>query len=89
METERKRIRKGQSVLLQTDDDAIYRRNLRHLLHIADTRAMDMTSESTPAPTPNANQQDQTAANDVSSSNTPIRTSGRIVKKPERYIEIC
>jgi len=59
------------------------------LLHIVNTQAMNMTIESTPAPTPNVNQQDQTAAKDVCSSNTPIRTSGRIVKKRERYIEIC
>ena len=50
---------------------------------------MNMTSEQTPAPTSNVNQQDQTAANGVCSLNTPIRSSGRIVKKPERYIEIC
>jgi len=75
---------------VQTDDGAIYRRNRRHLLHMGDAQAMNMTSESTtPAPTPNVNQQDRTAANDLCSSNTPIRTSGRVVKKPERYIEIC
>ena len=49
------------------------------MLRIADTQATNMTSESTPAPTPNANRQAQTAANDVGSSNTPIRTSGRIM----------
>jgi len=68
---------------VQTDDGAIYRRNHRHLFHIPDTQAMNMTNESTPAPTPNVNQQNQSAANNVCSSNTPIRTSGQIVKKPE------
>jgi len=37
---------------------------------------MDMTSQSTPAPTPNVNQQDQADANGICSSNTPIITSG-------------
>ena len=79
METKSNSLRRGQSALnVQTDDGAIYRSNLRHLLHIADTEATNMTSESIPAPTPNVvNQLYQTAANDVCSSNTPITTSGR------------
>ena len=39
---------------VQTGDGVIYRRNLKHLLRIADTQPMNMTSESTP----NVNQQD-------------------------------
>ena len=74
---------------VQTDDGAIYRRNRRYLLHIADTQVMNMISESATAPTPNVNQQDRTAADDVCSSNTPIITSARIVKKSERCIETC
>ena len=38
---------------VQTDDDAIYKRNRRHLLDIADTQGMKMISESTPGSTPN------------------------------------
>jgi len=50
---------------VQTNGGVIYRRNRKYLLHLADTQAMNMTSVSTPAPTPNVNQQDQTAANDA------------------------
>ena len=50
------------------------------MLHIGDTEAMNVTSETTPSPAPNVNQKDQTAGNDARSSNTPIRTSGRMLR---------
>ena len=74
---------------VQTEEGDTYRRNRRHLHHTADTPVTDH-KESTPEALSHVEQSDQPVAIDLRSTGTTVTTrSGRIVKQPERYVEIC